>query len=198
MRRPVLLALFGFLAAILPLRAQVSPSEQVQVGPPPVRRAEAPSPGATAEELEKRGDELKAEKAFLDAIDYYRAALERKRNDAVLLNKIGICELLMHRLPEARKDLERAIKANKTYADAYNNLGVVFYSEAAIRQTTDDSARPSSSTTEPSTSGRTQLPTTTTLGRLISPEKNSRKPARPTRRLCSWTRIFSSALRAVA
>jgi len=133
MRRPILLALFAFLAAILPLRAQLSPSEQVQVGPPPVRRAEAPSPGATAEELEKRGDELKADKSFLDAIDYYRAALGKKAKDAALLNRIGICELLMHRLPEARKDLERAIKANKNFADAYNNLGVVLYLEGANR-----------------------------------------------------------------
>ena len=99
-----------------------------------MQRAEAPRLDAPAEELEKRGDELKADKAFLDAIDYYRAALAKQRDSATLWNKIGICELLMHRLPEARKDIQRAIRANKNYADAYNNLGVVLYSEAAARK----------------------------------------------------------------
>src|SRR5437763_109042 len=106
MRRPVVLALFVILAATLSSFAQAAPSEQVQVGPPPARRAEAPSTGATAEDLEKRGDELRGEKAYLDAIDYYRVALDKNKNDAPLLNKVGICDLLMHRLSEARKDFD--------------------------------------------------------------------------------------------
>ena len=54
----------------LPLQAQNS--EQVEVGPPPLHRVEPPSPGASAEELERRGDELRVEKNFLDAVDYYQ------------------------------------------------------------------------------------------------------------------------------
>lgn len=124
---------FGFLvvAVILcaghSLWAQSSPSEQVQVGPPPVRRAEAPSVSASAEDLEQKGDQLRGEKAFLDAVDYYRAALKKQPGVARLYNKVGISELLMQRYKEAKKDFEKAIRADRTYADAYNNLGVIYY-----------------------------------------------------------------------
>jgi tetratricopeptide (TPR) repeat protein len=109
------------------LWAQSSPSEQVQIGPPPVRRAEAPSVSASAEDLEQKGDELRGEKAFLDAIDYYRAALKKQPGVARLYNKAGISELLMQRYKEAKKDFEKAIRADRNYADAYNNLGVIYY-----------------------------------------------------------------------
>ena len=64
---------------------------------------------------------------FLDALDYYHAALSKKANDARLLNKIGITELLMQRYKEARKSFERAIRSDRKYPDPYNNLGVVSY-----------------------------------------------------------------------
>ena len=111
------------------LQGQNAPTEQVQVGPPPLHRAEPPSSGATADDLEKRADELRSTKYYLDAIDYYRAALEKKPNDPVLLNKIGITELLLQRYKESRKSFEHALKANHDYADAYNNLGVIYYIE---------------------------------------------------------------------
>jgi tetratricopeptide (TPR) repeat protein len=127
--------LFAFLLA-LPLQAQNT--EQVAVGPPPLHRADPPAPGASPEELEKRGDELRTEKNFLDAVDYYQAALKGAPRSASVLNKIGICQLMMHRYKDAKKSLERAIKADRGHADAYNNLGVVYYQgrnyNAAIRQ----------------------------------------------------------------
>ena len=39
--------------------------------------------GASPDELEKRGDELRIEKNFLDAIDYYQAALKRRVRERV-------------------------------------------------------------------------------------------------------------------
>src|SRR5215467_5084888 len=128
MRSAVSLLIVIALASPL-LVAQASPSEQVQVGPPPVRRAEPPSPGATPEELENRGDALRLEKAYLDALDYYRAALAKKHNDHVLLNKSGIAELMLLRWKDAAKDFDRSIKANRNYAEAYNNRGVIYYQE---------------------------------------------------------------------
>lgn len=92
-----------------------------------IRGVEPPPIDATAESLENRGDGLRAQKLYLDAIDYYQAALVKKPNDAALYNKMGIAELLMQRWPQARKNFERAIKADRDYADAYNNLGVIFY-----------------------------------------------------------------------
>src|SRR5208282_4061652 len=109
--------------------AQVSHSEQVQIAPPLIRAIDPPAPDATAAALELQADRLRAEKLYLDALDYYHAALGKKANDALLLNKIGITELMMQRYKEARKAFERAIKSNHEFADAYNNLGVVLYEE---------------------------------------------------------------------
>ena len=122
---------FCFLALVistLPIvQAQTSTSEMVQISPPNIRRAEPPSKTASADELEKRGDELRREKAYLDALDYYRAALANKPGSAQIYNKAGIAELMMQRYKEAGKDFERAIHFDHQYADAVNNLGVIDY-----------------------------------------------------------------------
>jgi tetratricopeptide (TPR) repeat protein len=120
------------LILIVPLTsllAQTAAPDPVQVKPPAVRRAAAPSTTATAESLEQKGDELKAEKSFLDALDYYRAALTKKPENALLYNKACITEILMQRFKEASRDCERSIRSDRQYADAYNNLGVVYYEE---------------------------------------------------------------------
>jgi tetratricopeptide (TPR) repeat protein len=126
------------VAVLLVLPSQAQNSEQLEVGPPPQHRAYPPAAGATAEELEKRGDGLREEKNYLDAIDFYQAALKGAPGRADLFNKIGICQLLMRRDKEAKKSFERAIKADHNHADAYNNLGVVYYAlqnyGAAIKQ----------------------------------------------------------------
>jgi tetratricopeptide (TPR) repeat protein len=118
--------------------AQVSHTEQVQIAPPLVRAIDPPARDATAADLELQADRLRAEKLYLDALDYYRAALAKKANDACLLNKIGITELMMQRYREARKSFERAIRSDHDFANAYNNLGVVFYEGkkygAAVKQ----------------------------------------------------------------
>jgi len=131
------LVLLPLMCAFCALPLQAQNSEQVEVGPPPLHRVEPPSPGASAEELEKRGDELRVEKNFLDAVDYYQTALKGQPRNASLFNKIGICQLMTQRYKEAKKSFERAIKADLQHADAYNNLGVIYYQAhsygAAIR-----------------------------------------------------------------
>jgi tetratricopeptide (TPR) repeat protein len=112
---------------VLPLQAQNS--EQLEVGPPPLHRADPPAPGATPEQLETRGDELRTEKNFLDAVDFYQAALKAAPGNASVFNKIGICQLMTQRYREARKSFEHAIRADRKHADAYNNLGVVYYAQ---------------------------------------------------------------------
>ena len=104
-------------------------TEMVQVGPPPIRRAEPPAPSASAEELEGRGDQLRAEKAYLDAMDYYEAAAQKTTISAGLLNKMGICDLMLQRYKEARKNFNRAVKTDRNHADAYNNLGAAYFSK---------------------------------------------------------------------
>jgi tetratricopeptide (TPR) repeat protein len=118
--------------------AQVSHSEQVQISPPLVRAIDPPAPDATAAALEQEADQLRGDKLFLDALDYYHAALAKKKNDARLLNKVGITELMMQRFKEARRSFEESIRADHEFADAYNNLGVIYYESkkygAAVKQ----------------------------------------------------------------
>jgi len=120
---------FLFLPALLSLRLQAQSPEQLEVGPPPQHRVEPPAPGATAKELEARGDGLQGQKNYLDAIDYYQAALRKDARNAVLLNKIGMSQLLLHRYKDAKKSFEQATRLDKRYANAYANLGVVLYEE---------------------------------------------------------------------
>lgn len=115
------------LVSLSTLPAPAQNSEQVEVGPPPLRRAEPPRAGANREELEKRGDDLRTDKNFLDALDFYQAAAKLDPNNSSLYNKEGICQLMMQRYKDAKKSFERSIKADRTHADAYNNLGVIYY-----------------------------------------------------------------------
>jgi len=127
-RRQPFLSVVTFAILALPtVQAQTSTSELVQISPPYIRRAEPPASTASADELEMRGDELRTEKAFLDALDYYRAALAKKPGSASIYNKAGISELMMQRYKEAGKDFARAIHFDHDYADAVNNLGVIDY-----------------------------------------------------------------------
>ena len=124
-----------FLAALVTLALLATPlpaqnPEQLEIGPPPLHRAEPPAPGATAKELETRGDQLQAEKFYLDAIDYYQAAQRKDPRNPVLINKVGMQQLMLHRWREARRNFELAIRTDKRYANAYANMAVVYYEEA--------------------------------------------------------------------
>jgi tetratricopeptide (TPR) repeat protein len=79
---------------------------------------------------EQRGDLYMARKMYREAIDTYRA---NAQNSAVMWDKIGIAYHQLGDLPAARKAYERAIKLDKKYADAINNVGTVFYAEKKYR-----------------------------------------------------------------
>jgi len=55
-----------------------------------------PSPNASAQELEDQGDMLRAEKRYLDSVDFYKAAIAKKPS-ALLWNKEGMAYLLLQR-----------------------------------------------------------------------------------------------------
>ena len=112
--------------------AQLSQLDQIQVAPP-MRHIEAPSPTASVAELEKRGDELRSEKAYMDAIDYFRAGLAKAPGSAAIENKLGICQLMLQRYRDAGKSFEQAIKKDPKFSEAYNNLGVVEYERKKYR-----------------------------------------------------------------
>jgi tetratricopeptide (TPR) repeat protein len=114
-------------SALLALPLQAQNTEQVTIGPPPLHRADPPAPGAPLDQLEKRGDELRGDKNYLDALDFYQAALKEAPGNTMLFRKIGICQLMMQHYKEAKKSFERAIHADRKDDVAYNNLGVVYY-----------------------------------------------------------------------
>jgi tetratricopeptide (TPR) repeat protein len=134
MFRPVLVLLVaitlfvGSPAAV----AQLSELDQIQIAPP-MRQVQPPSPDASVAELEKQGDELRSEKAYLDAIDYFHAALAKAPNNAAILNKLGISELMLQRYHDAGKSFELAVKKAPKFSEAYNNLGVVDYERRKYR-----------------------------------------------------------------
>ena len=130
---PVSLLTVCMLAVSTGSWAQASRSEQVEIKPPLIRSVEPPAPDATAGDLEARADELHRQKLFLDALDYYRAAIAKSPNNPKLLNKVCRTQLLMARWHDAQKSCEHAIKADHAFADPVNNLGVALYGELKLR-----------------------------------------------------------------
>lgn len=126
-----ILPLLLLVCLFVPAGLAQDTSQTIPVTFPPTRRIEPPPANATPKDLDERGDELRGEKAFLDAQDYFEAALKKVSGKdpfaAVLHNKIGITQLQLTRYAEASKSFRKAIKIDKTYAKAYNNLAVVYY-----------------------------------------------------------------------
>ena len=119
-------------ALLIPAALKGSTEDQVQIAPP-MREVQSPPENASAEELEKQGDDLRARKEYLDAIDFYQAALAKASDSASVLYKLGIAELMLQRYRDAGKNFERAIKKNPKFAQAYNNLGVIYYEKRKYR-----------------------------------------------------------------
>ncbi|MGI8991508.1 MAG: tetratricopeptide repeat protein [Bryobacteraceae bacterium] len=85
-------------------------------------------PGLSAEQ---RGDIFMARKMFREAVDMYR---ECPADSPVTWNKIGIaCHQLMD-LRAAKNNYEHAVKLDKNYAEAVNNLGTIYYATKNYRR----------------------------------------------------------------
>ena len=103
---------------------QTSPSQAAEDQSPPLVSLTAGTP----QELERQGDEMRSQKRYLDAIDYYNAALA-KQPTPLLCNKKGMSELFLQRNKEARKSFEEALKLDKNSAEGLNNLGYMYQIE---------------------------------------------------------------------
>jgi tetratricopeptide (TPR) repeat protein len=137
MRRLSLLCCLPLIFSAALVQAQLYSAEQVEVAPP-APRVDAPSETATVAELEKRGDELRAVKDYLDAIDYFQAALNKDPKNALVENKLGLSYLAMQKYVLAGKCFRNATRMDRNFAEAYNNLGAIYYFQKsygkAIRQ----------------------------------------------------------------
>ena len=78
-------------------------------------------------ELEKAGELCRIHKDYEGAIQYFREAVHKDRKSATLRNKLGLAELQAGQSDVARSDFEAAAKLNPKYADAFNNVGAVYY-----------------------------------------------------------------------
>src|SRR5205807_937469 len=68
----------------------------------------SPPANASVAELEQQGDLLRSQKDYLDALDYYRAAIQ-KSDKATLHNKVGVSLLLLKHDLEARREFDATI-----------------------------------------------------------------------------------------
>jgi tetratricopeptide (TPR) repeat protein len=109
-----------------PAVARETREDTVVTAPQEVHRVAPPSADLTATQLEQKGDELRGEKNFADAIDYFSAAID-KQATAQLYNKRGMSKAGMMRFDDAKKDFEKALKADKKYAEAENNIGAMLH-----------------------------------------------------------------------
>ena len=120
-----------FLTICFVSLSMLAQDNALQVNAPVAHRTmQAPDPNASAADLEAQGDQLRAEKGYLDAMDFYHAAMKKASTStakAQIWNKIGITELQTGHFREAKKGFERAIKADATFPEPHNNLGVVYY-----------------------------------------------------------------------
>ena len=129
----------SLLLSFLSLAVLVVPSLQAQ------ERAPAMPPAATAtpavipsqstnvvrmterQVQEMRADILMARKMYPEAVKDYEDLLAQFPKDAELLNKIGVAYQQQGNSLAAGHYYKRAMKANKTYVSAINNLGTVEY-----------------------------------------------------------------------
>jgi tetratricopeptide (TPR) repeat protein len=100
----------------------------------PFARAQLTTPPSTSAPSsvtpEQKGDIYMARKMFREAIETYMSA---RPMTAVIWDKIGICYHQLGQRGLAKKSYERALKANRKYADAINNIGTIYYAEKKYR-----------------------------------------------------------------
>jgi len=136
--RLIALVLTATLLWSLPLSSQSAEQKPKSVGSPAIPADDRVDPNLSASELENRADQLRAAKEYVDAYDFYRAALAKNPNSAVLYNKLGINELMSLHLRQAKSDFERALHLDRQLASAYNNLGVLEYALKKYRASIKD------------------------------------------------------------
>ncbi len=117
--RTFALCLAGLTVAVALTAASPASDQQQTTAPPLVSLT-----SGTPQELEKQGDQLRAQKRYLDAIDYYNAAIKQQATP-LLWNKKGIALLFLTRNKEAQKCFQQALKLDPNSAEALNNLGFV-------------------------------------------------------------------------
>lgn len=131
LRNSILTLVLLFLASF-PVWSQVSKSSSSE------------SRNAAVQEFESRGDALRSQKDYSAAAEAYNEALRKTPKNPLLWNKLGMTELQIgagaqgnervQHFNQARADFERAVKLKSDYAEAVNNIGVVYYQQGDYRK----------------------------------------------------------------
>jgi tetratricopeptide (TPR) repeat protein len=141
MRLPYLFSAMSLILLPGVLGGQSVPSgTQTVVGLSPARQAahqsaewveierHLPSPvTGSAHDLEMQGDILRARRFPEDALDFYNYALNRGAKPGDIYKKLGMTHLELHEVMLARMYFQRALKADRKDASAWNDLGAVEY-----------------------------------------------------------------------
>jgi tetratricopeptide (TPR) repeat protein len=133
------MAMKSLLLSFLSLAVLGVPSLQAQERAPVMPPAASATPPAIPSQStnvvrmterqvqEMRADILMARKLYPEAVKDYEDLLAQFPKDAELLNKIGVAYQQQGNSLAAGHYYKRAMKANKTYVSAINNLGTVEY-----------------------------------------------------------------------
>jgi tetratricopeptide (TPR) repeat protein len=130
MIRPLLLFTAFVLSAFAgaqEMSAHYSGDGNIVTTPARLHQVDPPDQSKPATELEQTADKLRAEKNYPDALDYLSAAIQKDPKSARLYNKRGMVRVMMMMLADAKKDFEKAVKFDKNFAEAENNLGAMLY-----------------------------------------------------------------------
>lgn len=129
MKRLLLTSLSLAVLFVPSLQAQ----EHAPATPPAASSSAVPSQSSNVVHMserqvqEMRADISMARKDYAGAIKEYEALLAQSPKDAEVLNKIGVAYQQEGNPLMAGRYYKRAMKANKTYVSAINNLGTVEY-----------------------------------------------------------------------
>jgi len=113
------------------------PAQEQTAATTPAASVPAPAPvpaplvsltTGTPQELEHQGDMLRSQKRYLDAVDYYNAAIAQQPTP-LLWNKKGMAYLFIQHNKEAKQAFESAVKLDKSSAEGLNNLGYMAHME---------------------------------------------------------------------
>lgn len=115
MRTLILIAAAGLLAGSAASAWADSPGD----------RSTVTSRQQIAKSAELKGDVARAREEYGSAVNWYRVALLSDNSNAVLYNKLGIAELKLGDMDQARKAFGDAVKRDPAFVDALNNLGAV-------------------------------------------------------------------------
>jgi tetratricopeptide (TPR) repeat protein len=82
---------------------------------------------------ELKGDIARARNQYGSAVNWYLLAVRYNDHDVALFNKLGIAEMKVGEMEQARHDFGQAVKIEPSNVDALNNLGAVYCLQRKFR-----------------------------------------------------------------